>query len=296
MLCERLARLAGQALRHGAPDDGTTPLYDATHLEDPTRAPTDYVPSDLYKRPVSVTYPAYKLAPGVADEAARETLLRLAPLGPAMREILLAALRERPAGISAEDRALRMTGGAIRWAYVGLEEGVMWSFPAKGGYAQDYDPRKRPWFVAARGRREPVWSAPYVDALGQGIVLTCSAPISAQDGTPLGVAGLDLTIADLVAGLLRMPEEPAVADVLLLDGEARVVLRGSADGARAPAAQETLALTPFEIEEVSAAVKAGRSGLIALPGSPPRLAACYRLGTIGWSYVVLADAERLGAE
>ncbi len=91
----------------------------------------------------------------------------------------------------------------IHWQYTGLENGLFCSYPGHGGYADDYDPRLRPWYIEARQKGEFTWFGPYVDASSKELVLTACQPIR-RHGVFAGVTALDITVRELV-GLLQPP-------------------------------------------------------------------------------------------
>lgn len=49
--------------------------------------------------------------------------------------------------------------------------------------------------------KDPLWTAPYVDATGLGLVTTSAAPVYSRGGELIGVVGLDLTLSDLIANV-----------------------------------------------------------------------------------------------
>ena len=55
-----------------------------------------------------------------------------------------------------------------------------------------YDPRTRPWYIAAVAAKKPVWSQIYTDFLTRDLAITAAMPIYDDSGKLLGVAGSDL--------------------------------------------------------------------------------------------------------
>jgi PAS domain S-box-containing protein len=67
-----------------------------------------------------------------------------------------------------------------------------------------YDPRTRPWYVAAKAARKPVWSQIYTDFLTRDLAITAAMPIYDDRGQLLGVAASDLLfsrIKEFLAGI-----------------------------------------------------------------------------------------------
>lgn len=77
--------------------------------------------------------------------------------------------------------------------YVGTSNGQMILEPASE-LPKDYDPRKRPWYEEAMGKKgQPVITEPYVDAISGDVVITIAK--TTQDGS--GVMAIDLNIKNL---------------------------------------------------------------------------------------------------
>ncbi|MEO0630070.1 MAG: SpoIIE family protein phosphatase, partial [Planctomycetota bacterium] len=103
-------------------------------------------------------------------------------------------------------RATRaMTEDLIRPSsqYAALDaSGLHMSWPGKGNYPDDYDPRRRPWFQAAINALDVVaWTPPVIDAPTGQVRITCSAPVYRDDGTLLGVVAADVALADVLREL-----------------------------------------------------------------------------------------------
>ncbi len=71
----------------------------------------------------------------------------------------------------------------------------------------DFLVTERPWYKAALegnpdpANLRPIWSAVYFDATGLGLMTTIAMPVYDRHNTLVGVAGLDLTIAEIQANL-----------------------------------------------------------------------------------------------
>lgn len=80
--------------------------------------------------------------------------------------------------------------------WVVLENGLCALYPAHGGYLPGFDARKRLFYRRAMETNAPLWLPPLPDpALGR-LVLTASRPIPGPEGSPLGVAAVDVLIAE----------------------------------------------------------------------------------------------------
>ena len=286
--------------------------------------PPDLAFSELYGRSVSVDYPVAKVAPGVRWEDVEPLLARLAPLRHHYRRTLLDSGAPGVSAESAEAEALlRERGLPIRWAYVGLEAGAMFSFPGKGTYPPDYDPRVRPWYRLGKEADGVVWGNPYLDLQGQGPVLPGVTPLRNGAGKLLGVLGVEVTYTDLIRELLRgpagggparggpaggapaggaptggAPTGGAPARSCLLDEAGRSVVCSSELGDDRlrdwrDLSDPSLHLEAFDVAEVVASTAGGSSGLVEVAGrgDAGRLYVFAPVRSLGWTYV-----EEWGAE
>ncbi|UWE18660.1 diguanylate cyclase [Herbaspirillum huttiense] len=71
---------------------------------------------------------------------------------------------------------------------------------------QDYEPRKRPWYLQAVQQGRETWSPVYVDYRNKAIVgINLSKPIFAEDGSLLGVANSSIGLQQLTDLLRQVP-------------------------------------------------------------------------------------------
>jgi phosphoserine phosphatase RsbU/P len=91
--------------------------------------------------------------------------------------------------------AVYRADGDLAAIYVATDSGIMHSYPWDGYTAGVYDPRNRTWFTMAKSSSEPVWTDPYVDAAGRGLIVTCSRSVKTRYGT--WVIATDVTVDQL---------------------------------------------------------------------------------------------------
>ncbi|RNC80429.1 MAG: HAMP domain-containing protein [Phycisphaera sp.] len=101
--------------------------------------------------------------------------------------------------------------------YASLEDsGTHISYPGKGGYPEDYDPRQRPWFEAAIGSETGLrWIGPIIDAPTGQVRMTCAAAAYRPDGTVIGVVAADMLMLDMLDEI-DLPEDMAGAVNIML--------------------------------------------------------------------------------
>ncbi len=69
----------------------------------------------------------------------------------------------------------------------------------------DFQVTQRPWYISAAPENNPgravVWSPVYIDATGQGLMVTAAAPVYIAQDEFIGVIGLDVTLKDISASV-----------------------------------------------------------------------------------------------
>ena len=235
---------------------------------------------------VSLDYPVNKLAPGVSSARSVELLRRMSTLRDPLWEALVDSDVVSVESSEADQKEIVSGRGVpIIWAYLGVEQGILTGLPGKGGYPVDYDPRKRPWYTLAIQGLSPVWSEPYKDASGMGLLVSCSLAMRDVEHEILGVATLDLDIERVIDDLLAPEELIRGASVAyLVNKEGKVLI--SSEQAKDAGAKG------FELEpEVLKRIEGGAStGHVAKGG---RLVIWSELQAVDWTYVVQGSAQDL---
>ena len=91
------------------------------------------------------------------------------------------------------------------WQYTTLKSGIHSSYPGKGGYPPDYDPRQRQWYKDAVFMGKPTQHT-LTDVTTGALIFTISKPIYADDGRLAGVTALDIDYRQFFADW-RIPTE-----------------------------------------------------------------------------------------
>ena len=278
-LTEGLAASSRQALLRGKPNDA--PIYTPWDFEDGGRPPPDAAHSDRYGVRISLGSPITHVAPGVDHVTGEGALRRLLGITDVLRDTLV-------------------SGPDAVWAYVATQaEGAIAMYPgARGTWTHEYDPRLRSWyreaavaFKAPDRRARRVWSSPYLDLMGQGLVISCLQPFADEEGELAGVAALDLGFQHVVARHIALPTVPGFAAGWLLDREGRVMVTTEQVGEPPMAPDGTVDFGWFPDPDVVAAVRAGRSG--QRQSSQGRLLAWSRLQHLDWTFVAAVDRAAL---
>jgi sensor histidine kinase YesM len=79
--------------------------------------------------------------------------------------------------------------------YVGMESGLLFIYTPLIYETIDYDPRVRPWYIdAAVNSGKAIFTEPYEDAFGKGMIMSVAKTVFDKRGTLLGVASIDITL------------------------------------------------------------------------------------------------------
>jgi serine/threonine-protein kinase len=269
-------------------------FYWIEEFQNPAKAPPDLAYAALYQRPVSIDYPVVKTSPNVRKEDVTPLMQRLAPLRHHFRKTLLDS-RPGFAPISDEEafRLLTVHGLPISWAYIGLEVGVMYSYPGKGSYAPEYDPRVRPWYKLGAYKSGVHWGNPYLDIQGLGMVLPCAVSLYDKKNQFYGVLGMDVTFSDIIQDNLTREGAVGVVESYLLDDKGNIVVRSrpEPEPEKQPG-DASLQLKPFPVEQVVQAILRNESGLVEVEeNEKSRIIAFYRMRSLKWYYVEKTDTE-----
>ena len=142
--------------------------------------------------PLSSGIPAYPPTIRPIDPSAA-ALVEFAPgsnLTPSSEEVRILS------GMDDMLRAVYVTDEDMTGVYIASDSGVMYEYPWNPGHPAGYDPRNRDWFKQAVTSGNLTWSdAPYVDASGHGLVMTCSKAIDSKYGH--WVIGSDVSVATI---------------------------------------------------------------------------------------------------
>jgi len=152
--------------------------------------------------PVSVTFSdqVYFLARGADKQACAGDMARLSTMPRAYRRIY------------------ETNPSIMYWQYTSLESGVHTSWPGHGGYPDDYDPRKRQWYVGAKTAGTLDWYL-LPDASTRSVTLCAAMGVRRPDGSFAGVTAIDVPLP-AVLDLLILPEawRPNAETMLVFPG------------------------------------------------------------------------------
>ena len=202
------------------------------------------------------------------------------------------------AGMAHLLKAIKDTDPDLASIYVATGSGVMWRYPSVSNTPEVYDPRTRDWYTSAvQAGGRPVWSEPYVDAAGNGLIVTCSQAVTGRYGT--WVIGTDVTIEAINANILSLTLNGTEYPVLL-DSRGNVISRPglSANGTRWDeefTQDDIFSSSNPALVSVAANMTAGKSGVERVTFNDSMVYVAYApVSSLNWSFAVsLPETEIL---
>ena len=295
-ILEGVASVAINLLEEGNPDPGK--YYDHKDLTNPQTAPPDYARSAVNGFPISIGWHALKLAPGVEYEEVENLVRSINPLRHTFKRMIL---KSHSVPIAADDnetatRVIRDEGLPLVWTYVGLKEGIFAEYPGHTGYPPEFDPRKRPWYVNSMKREgNACWMPPYIDVGGRGVLLPCTSKLYDNKGEFLGVAAVEMTLDYIRNELMSISGVKGIENTLLLNEKAAIVVDSSETSKTYELGTLINAidnLKTYQYEEIVNGASQGKTGYITRSeNGRDKIISYNRLNSIGWYYVVVADAK-----
>lgn len=266
--------------------------------------PSSALESKRYGRTMSYRHPSYWLATDADVDGSAADLARLEEIDDRMRSLAVRTVAREHVNARPSFQAdfLRQDTSAVQFAYIGLRSGLLLNFPGIGGFTEDYDPRKRPWYARSKDSKLATYGPPYVDVAGTGVLVPCNIALHDEKGAFLGVAGIDVRLSDM-ARTLEMDRETPIdyrhskrpplrgwQASALVDLDGKIVIDdtdlGQADGGTHK--NEIIEREPYPDDEVLEAITFGRdSGVIQ---HDDHLLVYQRLTSVGWYLVVRVDA------
>lgn len=202
------------------------------------------------------------------------------------------------AGMDDQLKAVFYSDEDLVSVYVATDSGILRSYPGKGVTAPGYDPRTREWFTSAKTSDHAVWSGPYVDAAGNGLIMTCSQAVP----TPYGswVVASDVTIDTINQNILSLTLA-GNGYAVLLDDKGNVISRpglsaGDIRWNEAFRSENAFLSDNSGLVAVGMNMTAGKSGIerVLFNGSEVYIAYA-PVRSLNWSFAVSLPAEQIVA-
>jgi HAMP domain-containing protein len=115
----------------------------------------------------------------------------------------------------------------FHWIYMGFQVGLHRSYPWHG-LTSYYDPTTRSWYKTAKASPgEIVFTNPYFDASGGGLMISIARTVTMTNGTFIGVVSADLTIGTIREQILDIKLSPSGYAFLINQAKNVVAYPGS---------------------------------------------------------------------
>ena len=106
----------------------------------------------------------------------------------------------------------------FHWLYMGFQIGMHRSYPWHA-LTPTYDPTARTWYkTAVASPGSPIYTTPYYDASGGGLMISIARTVTMTNGTFIGVVSADLTIATIRQQILDIQISPSSYAFLITTG------------------------------------------------------------------------------
>jgi len=274
------------------PKRSTDKYYTLADLWD-DKGPMDFAKSEKYDQRVSFGYPVNVGAPDAPIESLVDDMRRLAPIRHDMRMVFAGGYGDEPPGRSAPRLRAAVEKGAVPMPYVtlGLESGLMVSYPANEVYSPEFDTRKRPWYTMVKGKHGAQFGPPVPDESGLGSLVPVSVPLYDRQGTFIGVSNMANGLKYLVHRLDIDDLAVQTGGYLVEPGGRVVVQTGDEQDKRTGVfdhGNKADPMPPFPEQDLRDVIVAKQpAGTLRTDDS---ILVFSRLESLGWYYVVRVDA------
>lgn len=174
----------------------------------------------------------------------------------------------------------------------------------------DFDPRVQSFFTVATPKNNPdrkvVWTEPYQDPAGQGLLVTSAAPVYDKAGRFRGVVAADMRLIDITESISAIKVGQS-GFAFMVDSTGRIIGMPEAGYKMFDLAPETvqvnetptqtiLGLGPVELQEVTRQMTAGETGLETFTiGDQPFFVSYTFLPSVGYSLGLVAPSNEIEA-
>ena len=182
--------------------------------------------------------------------------------------------------------------------YIATDSGIMRMYPWNNKIEPDYDPRVRDWFTHAKNTPDIVWSEPYVDASGSGLIVTCSRAVPTKYGT--WVIASDVTTNTINQNVLNLTLGGS-GYAILVDREGKVISRpglsaGNATWNEAFTTENVFDNPNPELVKIGRKMVAGESGVDHAWIDNKEIYIAYApVKSLNWSFAISMPASQIVA-
>jgi sigma-B regulation protein RsbU (phosphoserine phosphatase) len=253
-------------------------IYLAADFDDPRTAPEDFLPIQRFRikthdgefldNPVSFNQPVFLLPPDLEKEKTVPDLASLSQMIPTFRKL------------SGE------FGKTLHWAHICLHNGIYMSYPGHGGYLDSFEPRRYPWFTAAKD--SPTWTLPRINTNTGFLTFTVSQRLYRPDGSFWGVAAIDIRFTEAL-------QKSALSPLWASNAHSFIVTTALDPETHQPGLQ-ILAHKDYQNDPGSWAPVAGKDWLSSTePIGFDAIQKQFKIGQAGYATLPFKDAESIWA-
>jgi sigma-B regulation protein RsbU (phosphoserine phosphatase) len=133
-------------------------------------------------KPLQVSYEkqTYLIPAGINEKESAETVNRVSAMVPVYRKLE------------------RMHSDLILWQFTTFVNGIITFYPSVQSLPMMHDISKMDWYRPVSGKKQILWSKPYVDPFTMQMVFAVSAPFYRQDGVLMGVTAIVVPVNALL--------------------------------------------------------------------------------------------------
>ena len=191
-------------------------------------------------------------------------------------------------------------GAPVLWFYCGFKNGLYFNLPGFLEHPQNYDPRKRPWYLGAINLTpydNVYWGTPYIDALSKRMTISASVPIF-RNGKSCGVLAID----NMLLYLSRFMKSHGNTDIFLMekviaDENGKILLSTRENYTILDEQNSNLYDSSkfFEAKEVFPLIRIRKNGTLTIRTENKRniIFVFYKINTHNWYYVEKIDLDML---
>jgi hypothetical protein len=278
-------------------------VYTIQDLLNPETAPPDFGYSPTFRKNISLDYAMF-IYPDIPEPPSREYTGMMGVLYLLKDSLRAAVVNSLTAPIPANADAAAVNNiirnvsrPAISGVYAGFRNGLHIAYPPRLDVSRNYDPRKRGWYInALKSPHHAIWSTPYVDT-GElkDIVITCSRAILDDNNQPLGVAGADVSLSQLLDILSETGNNGRfIKNKFLVDESGNVIADSSERLSATRIDNDELEFRQFPYSKFLPQMWEGKNGwLFSSEGGVNYLYFYLEIESLNWLYIERIDFDEL---
>jgi sigma-B regulation protein RsbU (phosphoserine phosphatase) len=191
--------------------------------------------------------------------------------------------------------AMQTNNRNVGTTYIATESGITIGANADSAPGTPYfEPRTRPWYIAANQANDLIWTDVFEDYLGRGLAITCTKPFYDINGRIAGVAGMGMYL-NVLKEILTEAEIGETAYVFIINKKGEIIISDSEQkDENSKIIRGNILESGIFPREMALKMTNGERGIdhVIMDGKE-KLVAYHGLRTIPWSLVIITDAEEI---